>query len=68
MSHNMTVEYISNELDSLYTTECLYVPSIGKRVWIDEKPFEVTAIEPYLYKENCKQNKVRVYLEPLKEE
>lgn len=67
-SNEITIEYLSNELASLYTSVFLYVPSIGRKVWIDERPFEVTSVEPYFYTQDCKQNKIRVYLEPLKEE
>lgn len=68
MTKEMIVEYISSELESLYETTFLYVPSVGKKVWIDEKPFEVAEIEPYFYNETCKQNKIRIYLDPLKED
>ncbi|MDB4330169.1 hypothetical protein N9948_00380 [bacterium] len=62
------VEYLNNSLETLYRTHIQYIPNVGKRVWLNDKAYEVTDVEPYFYTLDCKQNKVRVYLEPTKED
>jgi len=68
MGDSLKIEYIiTDALDSIYESRVVFIPHVGDRVRIDDKPFRVTDIEPFFYKESCKQNKIRVFLETLKE-
>jgi hypothetical protein len=67
MDTNYFVEFISDDLDFKYKCSFFSIPSIGKKIWIDDKLFEVCDVQLYFYTKMCQNNKVRVYIKEIKE-
>ena len=63
MEANTRKEYLDNDYNTVYTNECSYVPQLGSVICIDNVCYKVLNIESFLYTKNCKENKIRVYLE-----
>lgn len=59
----VTVEYIDEDTLDVKTLNMYpYIPHEGENIWIDDNKYEVTSVIPYFYKNNCKEDKIRVYI------
>lgn len=67
MDNHYTVEFISENLDFKYKCKFFSLPSIGKKIWIDDNQYEISDVQLYFYTCN-KKNKVRVYIKNIKED
>jgi hypothetical protein len=67
MDSNYFVEFISEDLDFKYECKFFSLPSIGKKIWIDDKQFEVCDVQLFFYSKMCQNNKVRVYVRELED-
>jgi hypothetical protein len=63
-----TVEYIDSVLSKVLTLDSFYIPHKGEEVWIDDTCFVVQEVIPYFYSKQCKQNKIRVFINKKEED
>lgn len=66
MKKTLKIEYLNENLKSVYKGDVDYIPHRDEVLKIDGKSYKVLNIEPYLYTQECEQNIIRVFVSYLK--
>ena len=68
LGETMVIEYLDSSLECLYSDSSGFLPHVGNRVFVDERAYEVTGIDYFFNTQICKQNKIRVYIDLIRED